>query len=373
MRGCTVRSPAVLPVAYDAGPLLGARTGVGIATAGMADALGERGDIELHRYVLSGRAALPHGTKRLPLPAAAAHRLWARTGRPRVDRWLAPARVVHGTNYVVPPSRLPRLVSVYDCWFLRYPSEVSNTVRRAGDVLKRAVATGAVVHTTSHATAGEVADLLRGARVEVIPLGAPPVPPPAPGTATPDPRLSGAPFVLALGTLERRKNLPTLIAAWASAPELADTHLVIAGGDGDDLPAIDAALAQVTAVRRSSVLLLGRVDDEARSWLIHHAAVLAYPSLDEGFGFPLLEAMSAGVPIVASTAGSIPEVTGDAALLCGPRDADALAGHLVTVLVDASARQRLVDAGQAQVARFSWRTAANQLADLYHALAADRG
>ena len=112
---------AALRVGFDTGPLFGPKTGVGLAVEAMHAALAARDDLELVDYVLSFRARPEPPTRRLPLPAALAHRLWARGGRPQADRWLHDVQVVHGTNYVVPPSRLPRLVSVYDCWFLRHP------------------------------------------------------------------------------------------------------------------------------------------------------------------------------------------------------------------------------------------------------------
>lgn len=374
----------VTTVAFDVGPLHGALSGVGVATLGMRDALSGRPDVRLVPYVLSARAALQPGVRRLPLPAALAHRAWARTSLPRVDRWLRPAQVVHGTNYVAPPSRLPRLVSVYDCWFLRHPDEVAPGVRRAGEVLRRAVATGAHVHASSEATAAEVRALLGTDRVHVVPLGAPP-PAARAGSAgeqdaTTEDRTghggragapAGPPFVLALGTTERRKNLPALVEAFGClSPAVGDAELVIAGADGDDRPAIESAVDALAPARRQRVRLVGRVDDEAKARLLATATVLAYPSLDEGFGFPLLEAMAAGLPIVASRAGSIPEVAGDAALLVEATDVDGLAGALERVVTDEAERARLVAAGRVQRDRFSWATTAEQLAALYHALAA---
>lgn len=356
-------------VAVDAGPLHGPLSGVGTATAGLLDGLGGVASVEVVRYVLSARATLPPGVRRLPLPAGLAHRVWARAPIPRVDRWLRPAQVVHGTNYVVPPSGLPRLVSVYDCWFLRHPGEVSPVVRRAGEVLRRAVRGGAVVHASSEATATEVRTLLGTSRVHVVPLGAPEPQPsgPVPDAPAAAARFGGRRFVLALGTTERRKNLPTLVRAVGRLGDAA-VELVIAGGDGDDLPAIEAAVAALPSPGR--VHLLGRVDDATRDWLLANAAVLAYPSLDEGFGFPLLEAMAAGAPVVASTAGSIPEVAGDAAVLVDPTDTDGLAAALRRVLDDSTERERLVALGRVQVGRFRWEETAKAMAALYHALAA---
>ena len=205
-------------LAIDVGPLYGRRTGVGAAVAELVSALTEHAGVELMPYLLSFRTTPEPPARRLPLPAAAAVRAWSRLDHPRVDHWLGAAEVVHGTNYVVPPSRRPALVSVYDCWFLANPGEASPDVRRAGEVLRRRVQRGATVHTSSHATAAAVRDLLGARDVEVVHLGALPVDPspehvPAPWLAA----LAGRPYVLALGTVERRKNLPVLAAAFGAA------------------------------------------------------------------------------------------------------------------------------------------------------------
>ena len=360
-------------VAFDVGPLSGPRTGVGMAVAALREALGHVPDIELRPYLTSYRAAPNPDVTRLPLPALVAHRLWSRTDRPRVERWLRPAQVVHGTNYVVPATRLPRLASVYDCWFLRHPEQAHDDVIRAGRVLVRALHRGAVAHVSSQATADALRELVPTAEVRVVHLGSIPLPEPSP--TCPVPELDGVPFVLSVATLERRKNLPRLIEAFAAVsaghPEL---RLVLAGGDAtggaSDIDAITAAIDALAPAARARVLLAGYVDDPVRAWLLHHSTVLAYPSLDEGFGFPLLDAMQADVPIVAARRGSIPEVAGDAAVLVDPTDTDALAGAITLVLDDEALRARLVATGRTQLAAFSWSAAADGLADLYRRLAA---
>jgi glycosyltransferase involved in cell wall biosynthesis len=359
-------------VAIDVGSLVGPRTGVGVGVAHLVEALEALPDAPtLLPYVLSFRARLPSGTRRLRLPAALAHRLWAHLDVPDATRQLGRPALVHGTNYVVPPARCPRLVSVYDCWFLRHPEDVHPDVARAGAVLRRAVARGAVVHASSRATAAEVAALLDPARVEVVHLGAVPLdPPPAHPARTVADRLAGRPYVLALGTIEHRKNLHRLVDAFGRLHSIhPDFVLVLAGADGNGTGDVATSVFRLSAAAAASVVRLGRVDDASKSWLLHHASVLAYPSLDEGFGFPLLEAMAADVPVVASTAGSIPEVAGDAALLVDPLDVDALAGAIDRVLADDRLHHELVTAGRARVARFSWRTTATRMAALYAALA----
>jgi glycosyltransferase involved in cell wall biosynthesis len=369
-------APPPVTVAFDIGPTLSPLTGVGQAVVGLRRALTMLQPAPvLVPYLVSWRAAVPEGGRRLPVPAAVAHRWWARATWPKVDRWMRGAgpapQVVHGTNYVVPPTRMARVVSVYDCWFLRHPDQVHADVARAGAALRRAVASGAVVHTSSQASADAVHELLgAGVRVRVIPLGAPEAPPTPASTFSPVPELRGQPFVLAVGTLERRKNLPRLIEAFGAVAAVhPEVYLVLAGGAGNDADAIDVALQRLPRSMTHRVLLTGRVDDATKAWLMHHATVLAYPSLDEGFGFPLLEAMAVDLPVVAAHAGSIPEVAGDAAVLVDPRDVEALAEALATVLHDEGRRRDLASAGRARVAAHPWSATAQQFADLYASLA----
>jgi glycosyltransferase involved in cell wall biosynthesis len=357
-----------LRVAFDVGPLAGQRTGVGHAVAAMRDSLAATNGIELVDYIVSFRSRPPGGTHRLPLPALAAHRLWAMADRPRVDRFLGGPDVVHGTNYVVPPCRAPQVVSVYDCWFLRHPALAGRAVHQAGRVLRRAVERGATVHASSVSTAAEIADLFPGARVATIPLAAVPVP-----AAAPDPPIAalvGRPFIAAVGTLERRKNLSMLVEAFGLlAVDHDEILLVLAGADGDDRPAINAAIDGLDPSVARRVVMTGRVDEPSRSWLLRHAAVLAYPSLDEGFGFPLLDAMQVGVPIVASNRGSIPEVCGRAGLLCDADDAITFAKNIASAAFDDAVRARLTSEAITQLTTFSWKRCATELAALYRSLA----
>ena len=359
-----------LRIALDVGPLHGHRTGIGEAVAGLTEVLERRRDVEVVRYLVSRRAAPSPGERKLPLPGLVASHLWSRSDRPRADRWLRDIDVVHGTNYVVPPTSHPAVVSVYDCWFLRHPSSATPAVRRAGKRLRRAVERGAWVHTSSDATAEQVRELLATDRVTTVHLG----PPSSPTDATDDrstPRpIDGVPldvpYVLAIGTEERRKDLSLLVRAFddlgRSEPEL---RLILAGAPGDDSEAISAAMTDLGTELASRIHRLGPVDPSTKQRLLSGARVVAYPSLDEGFGFPILEAQRHGVPVVATDVGSVAEVAGDGVVLVEGRDAGDFARALSEAISSEELRRRVTEAGRCNLARFSWDRTIDGLVDLY--------
>jgi glycosyltransferase involved in cell wall biosynthesis len=201
-------------------------------------------------------------------------------------------------------------------------------------------------------------------RITTVPLGVPAVAPADPGRGR---ELAGGSYVLSLGTVEPRKNLPSLVRAFdAVAAELDDVRLVIAGGDGWGAVALDETVTR--AQHRARIVRLGYVDAGDRAALLRGAELLAYPSVYEGFGFPPLEAMSVGVPVVATDGGSLPEVVGDAAAVVPVGDDDALAGALLRVLGDSVRRATLVERGRAHAASFTWERCVGDLVTLYRAL-----
>jgi glycosyltransferase involved in cell wall biosynthesis len=179
-------------------------------------------------------------------------------------------------------------------------------------------------------------------------------------------------YCLAIGTAEPRKDLPGLVRAFdAVAEHQADVALVLAGPPGWGEQTLDAAIARATA--RARIVRTGWVTQPDLAALLARASVLAYPSLYEGFGFPPLQAMRAGVPVVATRAGSLPEVLGDAAVLVEPGDHDGLVEALARCLDDEAERHRLITAGTAWSARYSWERCGEGLETLYRDAADSRG
>lgn len=368
----------MVTVALDGTQLLGPRTGIGTAVLGLFEGLAARPEVSVKGYALSARgwrglpAALPAGVQPVfrPLPAEALLRLWSVTDLVPVEVWAGRVDVVHGTNYVVPPARrAARIVSVWDMTPVRYPELCTATSLRYPHLVRRAVARGAWVHTGSGFVAAEITEHF-GVAPERVKVVAPPVwqaGSPEHARQAGDPparpvRDDGPPYILFIGASEPRKDLPTLVAAFdALAARHPDIELRLVGPPGWAEDAVAEAIER--AAHRERIRRLGWVPDI--SGVIAGAALLAYPSLYEGFGLPPLEAMSAGVPVVATTAGSVPEVTAGAALLVAPRDPDALAAAMQVVLDDPEARSRMIAAGRARAAQFTVERAAGELARVY--------
>ncbi len=312
------------------------------------------------------------------MPARPLHASWGRRDSPPVEWFIGATDVVHGTNFLVPPtSRAAAVVSVHDLTPLHHPELCNEATLAYPGLIRRAVGRGAWVHTDSAFVAGEVLEAFGAdpSRVRVVNPGIPVLPVPAEVDAEAVlRRLLPAGlrrFCLSIGTAEPRKDLPGLVRAFdAVADRQPDVALVLAGPPGWGEQALAAAIDAATA--RDRIVRTGWVTQSDLAALLARASVLAYPSLYEGFGFPPLQAMQAGVPVVATRAGSLPEVLGDAAALVEPGDHDGLVEALGRCLGDEEERGRLIAAGKEWSARYSWERCGEGLETLYRDAAAGR-
>jgi len=368
-------------LAVDVTSLLDPTTGVATVLRHQLDGLRARAGAEIVAFAATWRgrervgAAVPPGAVdrvvRRPMAARPLRQLWLRTEHPVIERWTGPVDLVWGPNFVVPPARRAvRLATVHDLTSVRYPALCTADVLQYPALLRRAIAGGAHLHVVSSFVGDEVVELLGAPpeRVHVVPNGVDVAA--HAGDAAAGRRLAGGGrYVLAIGTVEPRKDHPLLVRAFdAVAAGDPDVRLVLAGADGWGADALAAALAASPAARGGRVVRLGFVDDAARADLLAGAPALAYPSVYEGFGLPPLEAMAAGTPVVATAAGALPEVLGDAADLVPPGDADALAGALQRVLGDEAHRAALVARGRARAEATSWAASRARFAALVHRL-----
>jgi glycosyltransferase involved in cell wall biosynthesis len=367
--------------------LLGHPTGVGAFCQGALVALAQRPGLDVRAYAVSWRrrrlieAHLPTGVTahQRPMPARPLHALWGRRDGPPLEWFVGPADVVHGTNFLVPPTaRAAAVVSVHDLTPLHHPELCDEATLAYPGLIRRALARGAWVHTDSAFVAGEVLEAFAAdpTRVRVVHPGIPDLPAPteeeaAAALARLLPPGTGR-YCLAVGTAEPRKDLPGLVRAFgAVADHQGDVSLVLAGPPGWGEQTLASAVAKSAA--RDRIVRTGWVEQDDLAALLSRATVLAYPSFYEGFGFPPLQAMRAGVPVVATRAGSLPEVLGDGAVLVDPGDHNGLVGALDACLGDDALRGRLAAAGTAWSARYSWERCGAGLEALYRDAAAGRG
>jgi glycosyltransferase involved in cell wall biosynthesis len=267
----------------------------------------------------------------------------------------------------------PAAVFVHDLAFRLRPKEVPWQQRvYMGTVLGPALRSAAAVLVPSQSTRRDLLDLYKvsglESKIEVIAEGLP-----SPVAAGPLPEGLEPGFILAVGTVEPRKNYPRLLAAFrqlrgrqGSLPMIINgrpgvPQLVIAGRPGW---AYGDTLERIAA--EPGVRYLGHVDEPTLAALYEAASVLAFPSLYEGFGLPLLEAMSRGVPAVIGEAGALPELASNASITVEPEDVDAIAGALERLLSDAQLRKRLGDEGRRRAADFTWDKAAEQTLAILH-------
>lgn len=284
-------------------------------------------------------------------------RLWSQVRLPLAlraepaDLFFAPAHVV--------PFLLPglALTTVHDLAYEHFPAAYGRAQRAYLQATTRwAVRRCPLLLTVSEATRRDLVALYGAdpARVRVVPPGV------APPPAGPPPRLPGMPerYALHVGRVEPRKNQIAALAAIQRTPGL---RLVCAGGVVDD------RLAE--RLRAGGALVLGRVDDREREALYAGATALVFPSLYEGFGFPVLEAMARGLPVITVATSALPEAGGDAVLYAQrPDDVEGLAAALGAIVEDAGLRDRLAAAGRARAAGFTWARTAEGVAGVMREL-----
>ncbi len=367
-------SPLVIGIDYR--PALSRVTGVGRYFQGLVSGLQEI-DRENSYVLLSSsfkeRArpeARPPNFRLVDrrVPVAILNALWHRLELPSFD-WLAGREidVAHSPTPLRLPSRRARsVVTVHDLFFLDHPESTLREIRRDyRDLVRSSVKNADAIVVNSRTTRDDVEARLDVARdrIHVVHAG---LDESFLGSA-PARNGSGSPYLLTVATEEPRKNLSTLLQAFAILKGRGfDGSLKIAGGSGLDTPVVVEAIARLGLEREVS--RLGYVDPRDLPSLYRNARALVSPSLWEGFGLPLLEAMAMTTPLVASDIPVHREVAQDAAVFAPPRDPEGLAQAIERVWTDEPLRATLEAKGLERVREFSWTSSARRILDLYRKL-----
>jgi glycosyltransferase involved in cell wall biosynthesis len=310
------------------------------------------------------------------IPVRALDRLWHRWNWPPVEYFVGPQDIAHSPYPMLLPARSAhQVISVHDCYFLRAPEDVYGTVLRDYVPLARASAQCAdAILVPSESTAAEAIELLGADRekIHVIPLGVDPLfLDPAERDAQVAQQIRkqyelSAPYLLFVGRREARKNLGALLQAMAE---------IVAGGDdvslviaGPDAPGWEDVWAAAPEAARQRTRLLPHVPIDELLYLYADASALVMPSLWEGFGFPALEAMAMGTPVVASRAGSLPEVLGDAALWADPEDPGTLVDACRLLLREEATTLEYGQRGLLQARLYPWKKTADLTRSVYQQL-----
>jgi len=331
-------------------------TGVGVYSRHILDGLAEAypGDLFIHGVRLRHfRKSLFQKPSR---PSAANVR--RRLLQPPIP--ILGADLFHALNQRVDRRPAPHVVTTFhDLFVLTSEYSTAEFRRRFAEQAKRAAANSDLIIAVSSFTAGQISSLLgvEPARIRVIPHGTD-LPHTFPATRDK--------VILNVGALQKRKNLLRLIEAFESVrgSGLHDWKLILAGSpDGYGAGEIQERIAR--SPDRTRIEVTGYVSADQLTSLYQRAAVFAFPSLDEGFGIPVLEAMAFGVPVLTSNRSALPEVAGDAALLVDPSRTDEIAEGLRRLIQDEDLRADLAKRGRLRAAEFPWNRAAQQTYQVY--------
>lgn len=352
-------------------------TGIGRYTLEMVKALSCIDGLELYLYspapILD--AHLPYIQKVAKITCSnwqsgLLRQLWSETLLPY---WVLRDNVdlFWGTGHRLPswlPQRVARVVTIHDLVWKYAPDtmrplsrwleswQMPKAIRKADHVVADSQATANAVEKTFQINVDNLSVVYLGAGVPV-------------SEPYEDLLLKldiDKPYFLFVGTLEPRKNLHRLLKAYSNLPQPIKSQaiLVVVGGKGWGKLKLPELIHQLNLVDR--VKLLGYVDEDALAVLYAKALFLAMPSIYEGFGLPLLEAMVYGTPVLTSRSSSMPEVAGNAGLFIDPIDVDSIKNGLAKMIVDHDFRNQLADNAKLNAARFSWDAAAIQISDIFN-------
>ena len=368
-----------MKICFDIQSAIAQRAGVGRYARLLAEHLAAAGDIELTLFFFDfrnqARPFTPDGAalKRVSwCPGRLAQLAWKTAAWPPFDFFSGPADIYHFPNFILPPLSQGRsVVTIHDMSFLRFPQfaekrNLNYLSARIRDTVERSDA----IITDSQFSADEIAEFVEVDQKKVFPIHlgiSPRFSPVEKADCVPVLRELGVdgPYILTVGTLEPRKNITFLVQAFERLAGF-DGKLVIAGMRGWKCEPIIARIRGSS--RAGDIVLLDYVPDSHLAALYSGAELFALTSFYEGFGFPPLEAMACGTPVISAASGSLPEVLGSAAILVDAFDIEPWRAEMTRLLTDSALRDRLISDGRTRAAGYTWQETARRTIDVYRAV-----
>ncbi len=375
-----VTTPRTKPlrIAWDNSLTQRNQTGSGVYAARLLEQLSKSNDIHLEVFGDTPEVSRPQSRVRRAVSFAGSL-AWIQWRLPSLLRGRS-FDLLHSPAFIAPvKSPCPKVVTIHDISYLRYPSHFSlGWMTYMKTFMPLAVKSAAAIICGSEHSRQDIIQAYRlpPDKVRVVPYG---IDQQRfhPGAVLDSHWASGLGirdgYLLHVGALAERKNIPALLRAIAnlrSQGKWGSRQLVLAGPAPPGMTGASAVYETIQQLGlASSVVLAGHVPDDHIPGLYTHASALIMPSLYEGFGFPVLEAMSSGTPVIASNTSSLPEVAGDAALLVPPLDERALADAIANVLASSTTADELRSKGLQRARQFSWERTANKTLEVYRSVA----
>jgi glycosyltransferase involved in cell wall biosynthesis len=372
----------VAKIAIDYTPAYEQGGGIGRYVRELVTALAKLDSVSQYRLFVAGAKTLPAapGANFTWSPTKISPRWWARVWHRAqiplpIELFTGRVNLFHATDFTLPPTLCRTILTVHDLSFVRVPETTSPTLKHYLDkVVPRSIKRADHILADSQATKDDLIALYNtpSDKVTVLLSGVEPRFRPIDDLnslervrvryALPD-----RPYILSVGTVQPRKNYVRLVEALgALRGQGIDVSLVIVGAPGW---LAEPIYETIKKLRLSEfVRFTGFADDADLPALYTGAVCVALPSLYEGFGLPVLEAMACGTPVLTSNVSSLPEVAGDAALLVDPHETQAIADGLMRLITDSALRNQLTARGYQQAARFTWDRSARELQAVYHRL-----
>ncbi|MCU0481823.1 MAG: glycosyltransferase family 4 protein [Anaerolineae bacterium] len=376
----------MVAIGIDYTPAYEQGAGIGRTVRGLVSALAHQDSNTDYRLFVAGANTKPLPPQLAPnftyKPSRITPKWWARIWHRAqipyaIENIIGGVDIFHATDFVLPPLRkkTKSIVTIHDLSYIRVPETASPSLKAYLDgVVPRSLQRATHIHAVSEMTRQDLMNLyhIPPEKISVIFNAVEshfkPTTPSAEIFAKY--QIPNVPYIITVGTVQPRKNYSRLVKALAQLRFKHDIHLVVVGGRGWLEDEFYATIRDTKMI--DYVHLTGFVSDEDLPALYTGAVAMAFPSLYEGFGIPILEAMACGIPVVSSNTSSLPEVADDATLLIDPYSIEEIHNALEKVITDQNLREILIQRGFKQAKKFTWEQSAHQLLGLYRQLLEDK-